>query len=287
MASENGLSKRVQVNLLPSPLFEGISRAFSNVYEPLSNPGGIISLGIAENTPMYSDLASFLDENLKVTPNLLGYGAVNPGPPGLIPALVELYNSNPFNPVVPVEKEHIYLTAGCTALLDQLFWNFCDEGEGVLIGKPLYGGFANDLKARGKGKLLAVSLKGLDVFSKEAVGRYEEELVKAEKEGIKTRVLVLCTPHNPLGQYPPNPLFSEDINGRCYSQETMIEYMRLCQKYQIHLISDEIYALTTFPTDDIPEPTPFTSLLSIAKEGIIDPSLCHVVHGMSKVRPHK
>jgi aspartate/methionine/tyrosine aminotransferase len=59
--------------------------------------------------------------------------------------------------------------------------------------------------------------------------------------------------------------------------------MRLCQKYKIHLISDEIYALTTFPTKDIPNPTPFTSLLSIEKEGIIDPSLCHVVHGMSKV----
>jgi 1-aminocyclopropane-1-carboxylate synthase len=64
----------------------------------------------------------------------------------------------------------------------------------------------------------------------------------------------------------------------------MIEYMRLCQKYKIHLISDEIYALTTFATDDIPNPTPFTSLLSIDKTGIIDPELCHVIHGMSKVR---
>lgn len=65
----------------------------------------------------------------------------------------------------------------------------------------------------------------------------------------------------------------------------MIEYMRLCQKYKIHLLSDEIYALTTFPTDDIPEPTPFTSLLTIETEGIIDPSLCHVIHGMSKAHP--
>lgn len=63
----------------------------------------------------------------------------------------------------------------------------------------------------------------------------------------------------------------------------MIEYMRFCQKHQIHLISDEIYALTTYATDDIPNPTPFTSLLSIPKGGIIDASLCHVVHGMSKV----
>ena len=59
-----------------------------------------------------------------------------------------------------------------------------------------------------------------------------------------------------------------------------------CQKYQIHLISDELYALTTFPTDDIPEPAPFISLLSIPKDSIIDPSLCHVIHGMSKVITH-
>lgn len=59
--------------------------------------------------------------------------------------------------------------------------------------------------------------------------------------------------------------------------------MKLCQKYQIHLLSDEIYALTTFGTEDIPSPTPFTSLLSIGKEGIIDPGLCHVIHGLSKV----
>src|SRR5271154_455108 len=63
----------------------------------------------------------------------------------------------------------------------------------------------------------------------------------------------------------------------------MVEYMRFCQKHQIHLVSDEIYALTTFPTEDIPNPTPFTSLLSIPKDNLIDPSLCHVLHGMSKV----
>ena len=65
----------------------------------------------------------------------------------------------------------------------------------------------------------------------------------------------------------------------------MIEFMKLCQKYQIHLLSDEIYALTTFNTEDIPNPTPFTSLLSIPKEGIIDAGLCHIIHGLSKVSP--
>ena len=236
---------------------------------------------------MFEHLASFLDANLHITPDLLGYGVVATGPPALLPALLRLYNSPPFHAAVPVTAEHLAFSAGCSGLLENLFWSLCDEGDGVLIGKPLYGGFENDLHARAKATLIAVSLKGYDPFSKEAVKRYEEELIKAQERGVKARILVLCTPHNPIGQYPlsplPFPLLIFGCDGRCYSREVMIEYMRLCQKYQIHLISDEIYALTTFPTNDIPNPEKFVSLLSIPKEGLIDPQLCHVVHGMSKV----
>ena len=112
---------------------------------------------------------------------------MNPGPPGLMEGLLNFYKSQPFNPVLRVERGHVYFTAGCTALLDQLFWTLCDEGEGVVIGKPLYAGFANDLKARGKAKLVAVSLKGVDPYSEDAVKRYEEEIIKAEKEKTEVR----------------------------------------------------------------------------------------------------
>jgi aspartate/methionine/tyrosine aminotransferase len=198
------LSKRVLPTLEPSPLYESFSRALGNAYDPTSNPDGIVSLGIAENSLMYEDLASFLDQNMKITPNLFGYGAVATPVPGLMDGLLRIYNSDPFNPVIPVVAEHLAFTAGCTSLLDCLFWCLCDDGEGVLIGKPLYGGFLNDLKTRSKCTLLAVSLKGYDPFSKEAVVRYEEEILEAKAKGVNPRVLVLCTPHNPLGQYHPS-----------------------------------------------------------------------------------
>jgi bifunctional pyridoxal-dependent enzyme with beta-cystathionase and maltose regulon repressor activities len=195
------LSRRVQPTLEPSPLYESFGRALGNAYHPITNPNGIISLGIAENTLMYDELASFLNENLEITPDLFGYGAVAPGPPSLVNGLLRLYNSQPFNPVVPVTSEHLQFSGGCTALLETLFWCLCDEGEGVLIGKPLYGGFANDLGLRGRGILIPVSLRRYDPFSRAAVGRYEEELIRAKENGVTVRILVLCTPHNPLGQY--------------------------------------------------------------------------------------
>jgi aspartate/methionine/tyrosine aminotransferase len=194
------LSKRTGPLLVPSPLYESFARALGNVYHPKQNPNGIISLGIAENTVMYDDLAEFLDENLKITPDIMGYGAAAPGLPGLYEGLLKLYNAPPFNPVDPVKREQLYFTSGCTALLDQLFYALCDEGDGVLLGKPMYGGFVNDMQTRARAKLIAVSLKGIDAFSKDAVKRYEEEYLKARQDGINPRVLVLCTPHNPLGQ---------------------------------------------------------------------------------------
>jgi 1-aminocyclopropane-1-carboxylate synthase len=194
------VSKRIESNLVASPIYEFFARALNNAYNETTNPNGIITLGIAENTLMTTELATFLSENLKITTDMFGYGSVMPGPVGMKSGLCKLYNAAPFNPVVTVMPEHIYLSAGCSAVLDQLFWGLCDQGEGVLIGRPLYGGFINDMKARSKVTPVAVSLKGLDAFSVEAVARYEEELIKAEKEGVKVRCLVLCTPHNPLGQ---------------------------------------------------------------------------------------
>ena len=70
---------------------------------------------------------------------------------------------------------------------------------------------------------------------------------------------------------------------RCYPRATIIELIHLYQKYQMHLLSDEIYALTTFSNDDFKNPVQFISLLSIDKIDIIDSSLCHIIHEMSKV----
>jgi aspartate/methionine/tyrosine aminotransferase len=194
------LSRRIQPNVIVIPLSSSLKRAFSDVYDESRNPDGIISMAIAENTLMGTELAEFLSSNLKITPEVFGYADADNGPPSLLPSLVTFYNSYPFNPVVSVQTEHIHMAGGCTALLDQCFWTLLDEGEGVLIGRPLYGGFIGDMSARSKVKPISVRLKGVDPFSVESVTRYEEALLKAEKEGTKVKMLLLCTPHNPLGQ---------------------------------------------------------------------------------------
>ncbi|KAK5244005.1 hypothetical protein LTS03_005825 [Exophiala xenobiotica] len=55
-------------------------------------------------------------------------------------------------------------------------------------------------------------------------------------------------------------------------------------KHQIHLVSDEIYAFSVWKNnnDTSPPPVDFISVLSIPSDGIIDPSLLHVLWGVSK-----
>lgn len=70
--------------------------------------------------------------------------------------------------------------------------------------------------------------------------------------------------------------------GRCYPPEALKVYMLLCNKYKIHLISDEIYALSVFDSGD-PKAVPFTSVLAINSTNLMDPDYLHVLYGVSKV----
>ncbi|KAF0636544.1 hypothetical protein FPSE5266_08061 [Fusarium pseudograminearum] len=117
-------------------------------------------------------------------------------------------------------------------------------------------------------KIIGVSFGDVDPFSIEAVELYEKTLTDAQDQGIRVKVLLLCNPHNPL--------------GRCYTPKVLQAYMRLCQKHNLHLLSDEIYSLSVWKNENVPEAPGFTSVLSIDTDGLIDVNLVHALWGMSK-----
>lgn len=47
--------------------------------------------------------------------------------------------------------------------------------------------------------MIYVSMEGVDPFSVAASARFEKALLKAKKDGIKVKALLICNPHNPLG----------------------------------------------------------------------------------------
>lgn len=259
------LSTRAHGLTKPNPLFR-LWDILSDLYEPDSNPNGYVSLGVAENALLHDTLHEHIHKNLNLDTNDFTYGD---GKKALRATLANFFNKR-FNPALPVEPAHIAVTNGCTAAIEHLGWAFGNPGDGFLLGRPYYGAFVTDITLRFGNDLLTVDFDDQDPLSKKAVQKYEAAILAAKERRQRVAGLFLCQPHNPL--------------GRCYSRETMIELMRLCNKYKIHFISDEIYALSVFEnTVDTQVPVnPFTSALAIDTADIIDPALVHVIWGVSK-----
>ncbi|KAJ4312928.1 hypothetical protein N0V94_007188 [Neodidymelliopsis sp. IMI 364377] len=163
------------------------------------------------------------------------------------------------------------LTNGVSSAIEHCAWGLANPGEGILLGRPYYRAFLPDINMRTGVNVVPVAFDAVDPCGDDCVQAYEAALLQSREQGISVRALMLCHPHNPL--------------GRCYSRETLIALLCLCQKHKIHLISDEIYALSVWENtvDKAGPPSiPFESVLSIDLTDVIDPSLVHVIWGMSK-----
>jgi aspartate/methionine/tyrosine aminotransferase len=237
---------------------------------PSSNPDGYINVGVAENALMHTEILEYLNKNPKIPAEYLTYNDGGGGSNRLRRAIAQFLNRH-LKPVTPLDAEQLVVTNGVSPAIEHVSWAFTDPGEGILLGRPFYGTFVPDLSTRPGATVVPVNFDDVDPFSAEAVSKYEEALLSfQESTGKKVKALMLCHPHNPL--------------GRCYPREVIIQLMQLCQRYQIHLISDEIYALSVFENtvDEYPAPVQFESALSINLKDIIDPKLVHVLWGMSK-----
>ncbi|WVQ80398.1 hypothetical protein IAT38_002503 [Cryptococcus sp. DSM 104549] len=256
------------------PLIERFSCLFQDQYDSVSNPKGIVSLGVAENFLMQKECMELFTTALRdnMTPLDLSYGDSLWGSRRINRALSSLYNDW-FNPAEEVKPEHIITGVGCSAVLDQLFYTLMDEGEALLIAAPYYAGFDRDLIGRGRIRIIPVHLPPNEVaFSPASLKLFEEKLEQVSKEGITVRAVIVCNPQNPL--------------GKTYSRETLLAYAKFCEEKDLHLVSDEIYGLSVYKNKFAPDALPFTSMMALDVEkelGIaFDKARLHVVYGMSK-----
>ncbi|KAF4344539.1 1-aminocyclopropane-1-carboxylate synthase [Fusarium beomiforme] len=225
----------------------------NDLWHPEKNPGGYICLGSADNFCVES--------------HFLATGDGFAGSHRLRETLSRFVNRH-FKPHEQITKDQVIVTSGTGQATELSGFALCDRGDGVLLARPHYGNYPMDLGHRVEAKIVGVSLGDIDPFSVETVAAYEKALEEAQKQGIRVRVLMLCNPHNPL--------------GRCYTPEVLKAYMKFCQKHNLHLISDEVYALTVWKNPYAPDAPGFTSVLSINPDGLIDRNLTHVLWGMGK-----
>lgn len=274
MNGESTLSSRGQA-LASQPSYRAFATpVIQNMYDPKDNPNGIINLGAAENYLMLPWVADFTNKHFHATPNIFSYDQGAWGSNRLRAALAKHMNRY-FHPVEDVSPDDLLVANGCMSLCEMLGYSLFSPGDGILLSRPCYAAFESDFGTRANVKCIYAYFNGEDQFSPSgAVKGYENALIEAEAAGTKIRALLTTHPHNPLGQnYPP---------------ETLIALMQFCEKRSLHLISDEIYALSTYtlPASE-PSPStptvPFQSILTIPNAAAhIDPARLHVLYGMSK-----
>ncbi|KHN99776.1 Pyridoxal phosphate-dependent transferase, major domain protein [Metarhizium album ARSEF 1941] len=252
------LSRRAREQIPPSA-FNVMWEVMKDPWDAYENPSGYVNVGVAENHLMQAELDDYLSQHVDMRGSVLTYQDGPMGSRRLRAALARFLNRQ-LRPYRALDASQIIVTNGVSNALEHTSWAFANPGDAFVLGRPYYG--AVNLALRPQMLTLPVAFGQVDPLSLEAVACYEEAIVAARQQGTAVRGLLLCSPHNPLGQ--------------CYSPHVLEAFLKLCDRHRIHLVCDEIYALSVWAG------APFTSVIALRLEQFIDPALVHVLWGVSK-----
>ncbi|MFW2606583.1 MalY/PatB family protein [Aliarcobacter butzleri] len=137
-----------------------------------------------------------------------------------------------------IEQKDIFMINGVVPAYSACIEAFSEIGDEVIVQIPIYPPLFKCVTANER-KLVINELK------KDENGYYTMDLEDLEKKiTSKTKILALCSPHNPV--------------GRVWSKEELEKLANICIKHNITIVSDEIHSDITFKK--------FTPLASISKE---------------------
>jgi len=124
-----------------------------------------------------------------------------------------------------VERDWIMMAPGVVPSLHAAVLAFAAAGEGVIVQPPVYFPFFSAVTATGR-RLIENPLLFAD-------GRYRIDFDHLERCAADARLLILCSPHNPV--------------GRVWSEEEQREILRIARKHKLVVLSDEIHHDLIYP----------------------------------------
>jgi aspartate/methionine/tyrosine aminotransferase len=254
-AMQHFLSRRGEQLVNAPPFARYILEHFersADAWHPSQRPDGYIALCIAENRGMWDVLVPRLAHYRDVPARVLGYDAMI-GNLEFREQLAAFMSRSFLGRTVAAEQ--LAVLAGAGAVLEVLFHAIADPGDGVLVPTPSYAGFWADLETRDALKIIPVHCASAAGF-RLTTDDLDRALASADRP---VKALLFTTPNNPLGWV--------------YTRAELIEILEWSERVGIHVVFDEIYALSVFGDK------PFVSAASLR------PSLgewVHVVWAFSK-----
>lgn len=125
-----------------------------------------------------------------------------------------------------IQKEWVIFSPGVVSSLHAAAMAFAQPGEGVIVQPPVYFPFFSSVTVTGR-RLIENPLRLEN-------GRYVmdfEHLERCAADGA--RLLLLCSPHNPV--------------GRVWRPEELSELLRIARRHDLVVLSDEIHADLVYP----------------------------------------
>lgn len=137
-------------------------------------------------------------------------------------------------------KEQVLYSPTITTTISIVLENCTSERDGIITQPPVFMEF-RDVIRNTKRRLIKNPLKLIE-------NHYQIDFKDLEEKAqVKNNtVLIICNPHNPV--------------GRVWTKEELSQIIRICKKYDVLLISDEIHK------DIVLFDNQFTSALSFSKE---------------------
>ncbi|KAL7134900.1 hypothetical protein ABFS83_11G056700 [Erythranthe nasuta] len=249
-----------------SPYFAGWRAYDQNPYHELSNPSGVIQMGLAENQVSFDLIERYLEKHSQTMNTTSGFreNALFQDYHGLksfrqaMASFMEQIRGGR----AKFDPDRIVITAGATAANELLTFILADPGDALLVPTPYYPGFDRDLRWRTGVKIVPVhcdSSNNFEITPQALESAYEE----AKSNNVKISGLLITNPSNPLGATIKRSVL-----------ENILDFVT---RKNIHLISDEIYSGSSFSPDE------FISVAEILESrNHKECQRVHIVYSLSK-----
>ncbi|KZE72081.1 cystathionine beta-lyase [Paenibacillus jamilae] len=121
-----------------------------------------------------------------------------------------------------IEKEWILFTPGIIPALNFIVETFCNKGDKVIIQSPVYYPFLNIITNNG------CQIANNSLIYEQGEYKINFEELEAIAQDSKTKMIFLCSPHNPV--------------GRVWTEKELTRLGEICIRNNVLVVSDEIHS---------------------------------------------